>query len=53
MELLKPILRNAKISAYLIPSPENFQICDSRAFEKNLRNYNFTPFSGIFPKTPS
>ena len=50
MELLKPILRNAKISAYLIPSPEN---CDSRAFEKNVRNYNFTPFSGIFPKTPS
>jgi|GEM_PF-2415537 len=51
--LLKPILRDAKISAYLSIGSENFQIRDSHAFEKILRNYNFTPFSGIFPKTPS
>ncbi|MNS53311.1 hypothetical protein D3C72_860620 [compost metagenome] len=52
MAPLKPILHNAKISAYLENDPENFQICDSRAVRKNLRNYSLTPFSGIFPKTP-
>lgn len=52
MAPLKPILHNAKISAYLENDPENFQICDSRAVRKNLINYSLTPFSGIFPKTP-
>ena len=37
MGLLKPILRDVKISAYLTPCSENFQICDSHAFEKNLK----------------
>lgn len=53
MVLLKPILHDAKISAYLTLCPENFQICDSRAFGKILKNHSFTPFSGILPKTPS
>lgn len=53
MALLKPILHNAKFRAYLTPWTENFQIRDSHAFEKKLRNYSFTPFSGIFPSTPS
>lgn len=52
MGLLKPICRNSKISAYLEFGTENFQIRDSHAFEKILRFYNLTPFSGIFPKTP-
>lgn len=53
MALLRPILHDAKISAYLTLCPENFQIRDSHAFGKILRNYNFMPFSGILPKTPS
>ncbi len=40
MELLKPILHNAKIRAYLVMCSENFQIRDSRAVRKILRNYN-------------
>lgn len=38
MALLKPILRDAKISAYSTLGSENFQIRDSHAFEKILRN---------------
>lgn len=53
MELLKRILLNAKISAYLNLCAENFYLRDSREFEKSLRNYSFIPFSGILPKTPS
>lgn len=37
MEDLKPILHNAKISAYLTLCSENFQICDSHVFVKNLK----------------
>lgn len=53
MALLRLILRNAKISAYLTLCSENFQIRDSHAFGIILRNYNLMPFSGILPKTPS
>ena len=52
MALLKLMHHDAKSSAYLTLCSKNFQIRDSHAFEKNLKNYSFTPFCGIFPKTP-